>query len=276
MKKIQIVLLSVVMLVAFTACNYIVDNGENVFAYTGDQLKDYAENSAVKSVTIKGDITLTEPITISNKGFQLIGDTDSSLTIVAEEPQAPGSRGMININADDVVISNVNIGVSKDSELVNVIYTNNKNIRIQNSTIEYLGTIDDYNSVGTSKINQAIDLGSNSSASVTGTTIKNAVTPIYVSSVNATIDNCYFNSGVEFEKIGKNSITNCTSIEKDNPVLGTAKVTVWYKGTGPAADAATETEAKAFLDKVLADNTDIITRLFDGTDTTEYKPSKNA
>lgn len=273
MKKISIVLLSVVMLFAFTACNNNVDNGENVFAYTGAQLKDYAENSAVKSVTIKGDITLTEPITISNKGFQLIGDTDSSLTIVASEAQAPGSRGMININADNVVISSVNIGISEDSKLVNVIYTNNNNICIQDSKIEYLGTIADYDSVGNSKINQAIALDSNSSASITRTTIKNAVTPIYVSSADVTINECYFNSGIEFERIGENSITNCTSIEEEDPVLGTAKVTVWYKGTGVAANAASETEAKAFLDEVLANNTDIIARLFDGTNTAEYEPS---
>ena len=92
------------------------------------------------------------------------------------------------------------------------------------------------------------------------------MTPVYASSPDVKVDNCRFNSGIEFETISEASaVVNCSPVG-EGEVLGTAKVGVWYGEA--SATAPTEEAAKAFLDSVSVD--DIITRLWNGS--TAYAP----
>ena len=264
MKKISIVLLYVAMLFAFTACNNSTPTGSSVLAYDEDDLIKYVNNSGVTSVTIVGKIELSQPITITTEGFQLIGTDESSIT-VSSENEVTGAQGMINVNADNVVIDKIDFIVPSDSGLINIIYTNNEDLKVQGSSFSYSGTISTYEEIANSKINMAIDIDAGGSAVISGTSFTNAVTPVYVSSQNVRIENCKFNSGIEFETIGSNAVVNCEPVGEGD-VLGTAKVTIWY--TGAPNTTTTEADAKAFLDRVSGD--EIITRLYNGTDTTVY------
>ncbi len=270
MKRISIVLLAVAMLFAFASCdNSTPTDVSKVYAYSEDQLVAYMSNSAVKSVTIVGEITLSAPVDITADGFELVGAEGSKLTISHDDEliqENGNASGMIDVKADNVSIRNIDIEIPADSALINIIYTNNTGLTVADSSFAWLGEVADYDSVAQSKINQAICIDSNGSASIIGTSFRNAVTPVYASSPDVKVDNCRFNSGIEFETISEASaVVNCSPVG-EGEVLGTAKVGVWYGEA--SATAPTEEAAKAFLDSVSGD--DIITRLWNGSDYTEY------
>ena len=263
MKKITIALLAIAMLFAFVACE---DNGSDTRVATVTTENEFVSTIESASVTgidkivLGAPIALDEPVAITKAGLEIVGSSDNVLT-VSNSAEYIGAKGMLNINADNVKLTDVYIEVPEASAKINVIYTNNSGVTINGSSIKWLGEVTEYTNVENSDINMAVDVDANGSARIVGTSFTNCVTPVYSSSADVAIESCKFNSGIEFEVVSAvTKVTDCTPVGEGD-VLGTAKVSVWYDGVNKET-------ATAFLDSVSGDN--IITRLYN-TSTSDYE-----